>query len=298
MATPSWTAGAPRRILLATDLSCRCDRALDRAVELARGWRTELVVVHALQPRIALESDAYADLPSWRRPPDREKLIRDQIARDVGANDVTVSVVCERGEPAEIIERVAQERGCGLIVTGIARDETLGRHLLGSTVERLVRRSPVPVLVVKNRVHGEYRKLVVATDFSESALHALNAAYALFPQREITLFHAYEVPFAGLLDKSDLNDRFHAAERETIDDFIARADTQGDQAARTQALVERGAPDHLLRSLAEAGRVDLVVLGTHGRSAVFEVLIGGTARRILQSVPADILIVREPRSVG
>jgi hypothetical protein len=49
MAEPSWMKGPPRRVLLATDLGARCDRALDRAAALASGWQAELVVVHALE---------------------------------------------------------------------------------------------------------------------------------------------------------------------------------------------------------------------------------------------------------
>jgi hypothetical protein len=54
----------PKKILLATDLSCRCDRAMDRAVALATEWQAQLVVLHVLQ-----EPAPVTDLPSWRRRP-------------------------------------------------------------------------------------------------------------------------------------------------------------------------------------------------------------------------------------
>jgi hypothetical protein len=43
MTEPSWMNGPPRRIILATDLSARCDRALDRAAALASAWQAELM---------------------------------------------------------------------------------------------------------------------------------------------------------------------------------------------------------------------------------------------------------------
>jgi Universal stress protein family len=58
----------------------------------------------------------------------------------------------EEGKPIDVILRAAKALGGDLIVTGIARDETLGRFGLGTTVDRLLRRSKVPVLIVKQRV--------------------------------------------------------------------------------------------------------------------------------------------------
>src|SRR5690606_24613350 len=66
------------------------------------------------------------------------------------------------------------------------------RMLLGSTVEKLVRISETPTLVVKNRCRGSYRKAVLATDFSEGSRQALAAARRLLPDTPLTLFHAFE----------------------------------------------------------------------------------------------------------
>lgn len=46
--SPSSTAAPPARLLLATDLSARCDRALDRAAQLAGEWHAELVALNVL----------------------------------------------------------------------------------------------------------------------------------------------------------------------------------------------------------------------------------------------------------
>jgi nucleotide-binding universal stress UspA family protein len=61
-------------------------------------------------------------------------------------------------------------------------------------------------------------------------------------------------------------------------------------------LVECGAPEDLIRRYVRDRGADLVVLGSHGRSGLLDVLLGSTARRILSMVPCDALIVREPRA--
>lgn len=57
----AWDNGAPKRILLATDLSARCDEALDRAVQLAAQCGATMHVLHVI------EKHAKFHLPSWRR---------------------------------------------------------------------------------------------------------------------------------------------------------------------------------------------------------------------------------------
>jgi nucleotide-binding universal stress UspA family protein len=90
MSEPSWMNGPPRRIILATDLSARCDRALDRAAALASAWQAELIALHAREP----VEDFYAlsqerRLPSWRRPADATRIAEDQLRNDMMAVPAT-----------------------------------------------------------------------------------------------------------------------------------------------------------------------------------------------------------------
>ncbi|HWP45493.1 MAG TPA: universal stress protein, partial [Blastocatellia bacterium] len=219
----------PGTILLATDLSCRCDRALDRATMLAAEWKARLVVLHVLEHPVP-----GTDAPSWRRPPDPLQAARRQVLGDIrGAEGVEVDVLVERGEPAEVILNVIERHGCDLVLTGVARYETLGRALLGTTVETLTRKANVPVLVVKARPRGPYRKVVVATDFSEGSRYALETALALLPEAELSIFHAYTVPYEQFVDN-------RMSAREAMEQK-AMADSQAFLAA-TPAVAASGRP--------------------------------------------------------
>src|SRR5215510_4223889 len=112
------TGSTPRRILFATDLSARCDRALDRSVELADAWRAELFVVHVLeQPEDLYVSRLQERRPSWRRPIDTSALVREQIRQDMLPTPVKFTEVIEHGEPTDGILRTAQTHACELVVT-------------------------------------------------------------------------------------------------------------------------------------------------------------------------------------
>lgn len=297
MNKPSWSHGPPKTILLATDLSGRCDRAMDRAAYLAKSWGARLVVLNVLEPEYDLAGPAgTADLPSWRRPPEREAVVAAQMRRDLPGDLQGAEIRVVEGAAVATIEAVAREIDAELIVTGIARDETFGRYLLGSTVERLARQTPVPLLIVKNRLRP-YGEVLVATDFSSPSQHALTAAAQFFPGTPLTLLHAWEFPFAGLMDRPALRREWTAMEKEGCDTFVAQSRLSQDQRQDLQVLVEHGSPDTIVSAYMRDKAVDLVVVGTHGRSGVFDVRLGGTAKRILNGAPGDVLLIREPRSV-
>jgi nucleotide-binding universal stress UspA family protein len=94
----------PRRILLATDLSGRCDRALDRAAQLAAQWRAKLVVVHALEWDYQAPAETVREVPSWRRDRNSRAAVAErQIHEDLLDHNVPFEVVIEEGEPSALV---------------------------------------------------------------------------------------------------------------------------------------------------------------------------------------------------
>ncbi|MDE8654282.1 universal stress protein [Novosphingobium album (ex Liu et al. 2023)] len=287
----------PQRIALATDLSHRCDRALDRALLVAKAWQAELTVIHAVAPPEDVTLfGSLRDLPSWHRPPDPVRKVRDRIYRDLVREDpdVDIALHVKIGTPSEVVLEVAGQSHAEMIVTGVARDELLARMFLGDTVDRLIRKSPVPILIVRDRAFEPYHSMVVATDFSKSARIAFETALRFFPQTGISLFHAYDVPFAGYLGRSEVAKQFEDYGRDAADKFLAEAGVAPEATRKVSRMIEHGVPEALLRDYAENSRRHLTVVGTHGGGMVYETLIGSTARKIIDSVPGDVLLVPDP----
>ena len=286
----------PTAILIATDLSARCDRALDRAVLLADAWQARLVVLHVIEDTTALE--AMLDPTPASVTQDPIAAARRELIRDIGAVADTATLVIERGRPADAIIRVAAREGCDLIVLGIARDEPFGRYSLGGTDDRLLRGSPAPLLIVKGRARRPYERIAIATDFSDSSRHALDAAFRLFPEQHLTLLHAYDPPMENLAPDPAVyrRDARTAAIAEAMELIAASARPEGRPAPGI--FVEHGDAAEVLRDYVDEGKADLVVLGTHGRSAIYEIFLGSTAKRILDHLPCDALVVREPKAVA
>jgi nucleotide-binding universal stress UspA family protein len=289
----------PKKILLATDLSARCDRALDRSALLAAAWQAELVAVHALEQ----DHDFYANelelrLPSWRRKPDPALIAREQLREEIAHAGADVVAVAERAEPVDLIQRTAKAHGCDLIVTGIARDETLGRFGLGTTVDRLLRRSHAPLLIVKQRARWPYGNILVATDLSASSRNALRLAAGYFPESSLNIFHAYEPPMSGLTnDAGQFGDEYHQSVTAECIAFLDGAGIAAEQRRRLAVQVEYGSALQLLPQYVRDHGVELVVLGAHGRSGLLDILIGSTVKQLLTLLPCDMLVVRAPSSI-
>lgn len=277
----------PRKILFATDLSCRCDRAMDRAALLAKGWNAQLVVVHALE-----EPSRETDAPSWRRGRHPRDIAREQVLSDLGgAPNLDLDLVIERRDAAELILETADRFECDLVVTGMARDEAFGRVILGDAVQNLARKVRAPLLVVKRRPHGAYWNVCVATDFSEGSRRALETAVEFVPEAEISLFHAFD-----LIHEEYMTDKMAAREAEAakrtkeLRAFLDKTPSAIALARPIQMICEYGKAGPLLDELTHVRGMDLVVIGKEGRNVLTRGLFGSNAERLLAKVPTDILV--------
>lgn len=300
---PSRAEGPPHRILLATDLSFRCERALERAAALSAQWRSALVALHVLDtPASSLpEADCR---PSWPAVEPRSLAWKRLIA-DVGTVTSKATLLIREGDPTEAILHTADTENCGLIVLGITQDAVLDRIFLDRTIDRLLRRSRVPVLVVRERSRRPYRDIVVATDFSDVSRRALEAAARMFPGQAPTVFHAYEAPFSGLTaDPRACRQDYRDIAMQQCRAFLARVRRPAAWWPE-RVVVENGSPTLLLRTYVRDLDVDLVILGMHRRHAILELIAGSVAKTIIDDVPCDVLVIQacrmpmqEPESGG
>lgn len=289
-----WPNMPPRRILLATDLSARGDRALDRATQLANAWDAELVIVHALEDD-GYSLPEYQGLPSWRRPPNSIAMLEAQIRDDVRGPCPRLTVHVEEGPTVKVILDVLQRERCDLVVVGLGRQRALGWPPLGKTLDELFRRSPVSVLVVKRRPNGPYAHLLVGTDFTDEARLGLETAARLFPAAAVAVMHAFEMPYRALLIDSQLSRDFGEMERATLNSFADEARLEPAARSRLQTLIEHGPPELMLSSYVMEQGADLTVIGAYERGRIFHAVVGGKGPRIVEAAPSDVLVVRAQR---
>jgi nucleotide-binding universal stress UspA family protein len=279
----------PKKIMLATDLSCRCDRALDRAAACAVDWQAELVVT------TVIDDQALTDAWTCQGPTAIEDEARLQLIGDLTAKGLEPMVKVRSGNVVDEVLAVAEAEQVDLVITGVARDRWLRAAVLGTVVDALMRRSEVPNLVVRNRVKGSYTRILVAGDLTDLARKILRKTLEWFPAAEVILFHAVEVPNAQLADAgAALCEAASEAVRPQLVAFVDQAGLTPNQWSRVRIVCEPGRPLTALNGCLRREAIDLVVVGAHRRGLLFEILIGSKAKQIVENIPTDVLIVRGP----
>ena len=253
----------PRKILCATDLSPGCDRAIDRAIQLAAEWKALLLLVHVVDDT-GLQTKDFAALTRQA-----EAELKRQTSDHPAASEIEIEVIVSQGNPAERILAKCDRLFVDLLVMGTGDKSSLRQRLLGSTIDHVLRNALQPVLSVHDRAHVAYRTIAATTDFSAPSKEALDCALALFPNAETTVVHAYEDTLHGLFPSDrvtgDLADRhkieMRAFAEKSMSEFVGDARVS---CPSLQTAIEIGTPELGLQTYIERQNPDLIVVGTTG----------------------------------
>ncbi len=134
-------------ILVPIDGSDQSDAALDHAVDLARHHGSEVHLLYVADTnRDSLSMQGGRIVDALEREGDR--IVSEAVDRVEAGIDVVDTV--ETGDPVETILDYAGSVGADLVVMGTHGRRGLDRYLLGSTTERVIRASPIPVLAIRS----------------------------------------------------------------------------------------------------------------------------------------------------
>ncbi len=224
----------------------------------------------------------------------------DEAAERAGSRRVSVVTDVLQGGVPETITAYAAERDTDLVAMSTQGRTGLDRLLLGSTAERVLRQTTVPVLTLRpdDPVGYPYRNVLVPTDGSACATAALDQAIAVATVTGATL-HVLSVVDATSLG----TDVYSGAQVEALEENAQTVVTEARTAAEDAPLesvveaVEFGSSvTREIRSYADEHGIDLVVMGTHGRTGVERHLLGSVAEKTVRSTPVPVLTVPDPGS--
>jgi nucleotide-binding universal stress UspA family protein len=140
----------PSVILVPTDFGDASERALAYAVELAKRFGAEVVLLHSFEiPLIGFPDGAMvatAELTSRIIESAQESL--DKAVASTKSSGVAVRSVLHQGDPWQRVLSTIEEVSANLVVMGTHGRRGLPRALLGSVAEKVVRTAPTPVLIV------------------------------------------------------------------------------------------------------------------------------------------------------
>lgn len=293
---------ALKHLIAGTDLSAPARQAADRAARLAHETGATLTLLHVPPARPLQE------LQQWLGAPLAEELreaarreLNEQASALQAARQVPVQAQLGEGAVLDALLQAAGAQSAGLLVVGARGAGFLRRWVLGSTAERLLRRTARPVLVVRQAAHEPYRRALLAVDFSPWSAAVVALARQVAPHARWVLFHAFQVPFEEKL-------RFAGVDAATVDLYRRQARAHADQSLHALAaqaglkpgqwepcIVEGDASLRLVEQEQELG-CDLVIIGKHGQSAAEDLLLGSTTKHLLAEGVADVLVATRGQS--
>lgn len=285
-------------ILAVTDFSMPARHAADRAARLAHETGARLTLMHAVSGRTLdalrqwLGASHTAEKQLLKDAAERLQTLADELAT---ARRVALQTQLATGAVLDEISHQAGAVNADLVVLGARGAGFLRRLALGTTSERLLRRSTRPLLVVKQTPHEPYRRVLVAVDFSPWSAHAIETARRVAPHARLLLLTAFEVPFEGKLQFAGVDTltiehyrrQAHASARQQLDTLAHQA---GLKPGHWDACVIEGEAWQRIVEQEQAHDCDLVVLGKHGQSAAEELFLGSVTKSVLAEGSSDVLV--------
>lgn len=281
-----------KSICIATDMHGDADRALARAARLAHKHGARLTVVSVMPD--TTQDDAVAA---------RHKTLSAMVAQQPHAATLETELVVPTGDPVTEVHHVAVRTEADLLVVGPHHQSGMLDSFRQTTMEKLARVTPIPLLLVTQPVDSDYATILAPVDFSDACADAVSAARTLAPGAAVHMLHAVIVPQTPVVSAPGI-----AGDMTTMIDpepFVedARA-TAATWVAEHPALAQLPLPEPkalslpmLLKEARTTHGCDLICLGAHTKRKLLERMLGSFTSEMVRNPPADLLIAPDPKSV-
>jgi nucleotide-binding universal stress UspA family protein len=293
-----------RSILCPVDFSDASRQALHWAAAIASEWRSQLTVVTAVDPLLA--EAARARFARDLVKEDVEPALRDFVdavpaGPDRGAG---TTLVAEIGDPASVALAAAGRVGADLIVMGTHGLSGLKKIVLGSTAERVLRKTTIPVLAVTASEAGariaegagrrvlQIEAVLAATDFSDAAIRATGQAAAIAQRLNARLILAHVV--TPLSVPGEFQQYVLGVDEQVSADARAQLEAQGRTlpvAVQTEIVVEIGRPADRISSIARDRGAGLIVMGLTSEKDANAVRPGAIAYPVVWQSHVPVMVV-------
>jgi universal stress protein E len=267
------------KLMACTDGSPEGQNAVAVTLELARVCGSQVFAVQVLE--VPAEFQAVA--PDLRATLEKEVQKNIEVIKAAAAElGVPLKAVLPRGQTAHAaIVATIEEIRPHLVVLGRCGKSALARIVMGNVAARVIGRSPVNVLVVPRGAAVAFHRLLVASDGSPYSQAAWDLALAMAKQAASHLIGVAVAPEEGDIPEAKA--------------IIHRMLTEANRARRPlKGVCPQGvAPDEGIIQQAIKNEVDLIIMGSYGRTGLKKLLMGSVTEKVISRSPCPILAVKK-----
>jgi nucleotide-binding universal stress UspA family protein len=134
--------------------------------------------------------------------------------------------------------------------------------------------------------------ILVPMDFSSDAEQALDWAVGLAQQLQarLTLLHIIYIPVTTEVNLSAYYAELESDAQQRMETYQKRVEGEG---LTVDTVLVRGTPFREIVEIAQTKQVDLIIMGTHGRTGMAHLLMGSVAERVVRLAPCPVMVTRE-----
>jgi nucleotide-binding universal stress UspA family protein len=290
-------------ILVPLDGSATAEQAIPYANRVAQALSANLLLLQAATPHVFTGTELVVEHPTAIAD---AGVYLDQLALLLRTWDLTVetSVAHSQDAATAIVDEVRAKDVDYVIMTTHGRSAP-GRWLYGSVADEVLRRAPVPVMLVPPEsaaVWPETRppRILVPLDGSPLSESVLPTVSTLGAEMNACLILMRALEWPPIVAASDIDTELYpplAEQLDEIDRYLATSAQRVSGAVpAVRTCVKLGRPGLAITDAAQEEQADLIAMATHGRSGLIRMLLGSVATSTLRHARVPVLFVHPDRS--
>ncbi|MCP4122759.1 MAG: universal stress protein [Bacteroidetes bacterium] len=284
-----------KQILVATDFTKSSDNLFESALQLAGNFKARISIIHVFpggikdaKTKVLLEEAANSNMK--------------KIVQKIEAAGVEVrKTYLREGNCTDNVVRTAERINANLIMIGSSEDEKNDLYKLGTTAEKIIRRSEQPVWVVKKDGAVSFKTIFCPVDFSDESKRAIqDAAYLAHSfKSKLIIFSVYE-----LYDKSyprfdpeagGMNELVRKEHESELEEFLEGINLIG---LVHDIKIAAGDPAKEINKSLRSHKPDLLVMGTTGKTGLSRWIMGSVTEKVIREVPCSFITLKSESTLS
>lgn len=285
---PGWSK--PSTILFASEIPAN-EKALGFAVAQAKEFGANLILFHAYDTMVVAASETsgirYFDYAAAARA-EIEHL--EPLAQQIREQGIVCEIAVRPGLAADQILAFVRERPVDRIVMGTHAPGPVGKLLVGSVAEAVLRSARIPVCIIgPDVVDAKYRNYATSTVLCAVSLNESSQVVIRFAA-EVAARHHAELVLQHVIKPQERAEVLAGRTIEDIEtDLLTLVPEKLHRKLALQAIVVPGDPTEELLYQARTKQADLIVLGAHGASAFAAIARSGVVYKVLAHANCPVI---------
>ncbi|WP_435157519.1 universal stress protein [Haladaptatus sp. DFWS20] len=279
-------------ILIPTDGKEGTVPAIEHGIRIAAETGATIHALYIIDLPQLRSSDAERNLASLVKIFEEEgRRATEDITDRAREHGVQVIEAVETGIPFRRILDYSETYAIDLVAMGTSGRGRVESYFVGSTVRKINRLSRVPVLTVRAMTTTpteEYRNILLPTDGTLGSRRAIDECGKLAAQYNATVHVVYVID-SRIARSGALMDVMQRESEQACNDAVSRVTNAG---AMSRIETLRGRPAEQLLVYTDNHDIDLIVMGTHGRTGIDRFVMGSVAEKVVRRTTKPVLTVR------